>query len=409
MNILASLSFRAATIVSAAEAASRKLEVDGWLVGGTVRDLLLERAHGVVIDAPLDVDLAFTGRIDEIAKLLADELHGAITYHPNFLTATVHLEDTAVDLTTTRSETYPRPGALPAVSKAGIEADLARRDFTINAIAASLRTGTLIDPTEGREDIRARIIRILHPASFRDDPTRIDRAARFAARFGFEIEPETLELAKQVTRRGGRADVSSHRLWAEFQLILQESTADRALELMASIGALSEPWGIAAELPQPVSGAIARSMDLEVRRESREAVVAGLLAGAGNSHGLGGLPLPAARRDLLSRIAREAPSVRDYLRHASREQSLRLAIELPEELFTAAALLGEDSERLLAESAHARSVTLPFTGVEISDHPGPHIGKALLDARVAVASGKITVEDAEVFARNAAVRYLSSQ
>lgn len=409
MNILASLSFRAATIVSAAESASRKLEVGGWLVGGTVRDLLLERAHGVVSDAPLDVDLAFTGRIDEIAKLLADELHGAITHHPNFLTATVHLEDTAVDLTTTRRETYPRPGALPVVSKAGIEEDLARRDFTINAIAVNLRTSELIDPCEGREDIRARVIRILHPASFRDDPTRIDRAARFAARLGFEIEPETLELAKTVSRRGGRADLSSHRLWTEFQLVLQENTANRALELMGSIGALREPWGIADELPQPIAEAIARAMDPKIRRESREAVVAGLLAGAGNSHALGGLPLPAVRRDLLSRIAREAPSVRDTLRHASRDQSLRLAIELPEELFTAAALLGEDSERLLAGAAHARSVTLPFTGAEISDQPGPHIGRALLDARVAVASGKITVEDAEVFARNAAVRYLRSQ
>ena len=120
-----------------------------------------------------------------------------VTVHTAFGTSTVRWQDMRVDLARTRSETYARPGSLPAVEPAGIEADLLRRDFTVNAMALRLGNGdSLLDPAGGRGDLERRVIRVLHRESFRDDPTRIFRAVRYAARLGFELDPETDELAR---------------------------------------------------------------------------------------------------------------------------------------------------------------------------------------------------------------------
>ncbi len=141
-----------------------------YLVGGTVRDILLgERSF--------DVDIAVEGDAIALAQALADALGGRVRAHDKFGTAAVlYGEAERVDVVTARTEFYDAPAALPTVEHATIREDLFRRDFTINAMAVSLKgadLGRLVDPFGGRRDLEAKTIRVLHNLSFIDDPTRI--------------------------------------------------------------------------------------------------------------------------------------------------------------------------------------------------------------------------------------------
>jgi tRNA nucleotidyltransferase (CCA-adding enzyme) len=206
-----------------------------YAVGGPVRDLLR--------GAPSrDADLAVEGDAIALAAPLADALGGGrVTVHRAFGTAVVRAGGVRVDLAATRRERYPRPAALPVVEPAGIDADLARRDFTVNALAAAVagpRRGELLDPFAGRADLAAGLIRILHPGSFRDDPTRLFRAVRYAARLGFELEPATAALAAEAIAAGLVGELSGARLRAELVAVLGETavTAAAALSLAAGLG-----------------------------------------------------------------------------------------------------------------------------------------------------------------------------
>jgi len=190
-----------------------------YLVGGAVRDILLDASHP-------DLDVAIEGDAPAAARRLgADPVE-----HERFATATVDLDGVRVDLASTRAERYARPGALPEVEPAPLERDLARRDFTVNSMAVPL-TGEpeLIDPHEGLDDLRAGVLSVLHPNSFVDDPTRALRAARYAARLGFEIEPATFELLAATDL----ATVSRERVEAELRRIAAEESAPAAFELLA--------------------------------------------------------------------------------------------------------------------------------------------------------------------------------
>jgi len=194
-----------------------------YLVGGAVRDLLLGRGRA-------DIDLVVEGD----AAVLASELEADVISHERFGTAKVRLDGHDVDIATARSEAYPHPGALPVVEPATLAEDLRRRDFTINAMAIPLRgEPRLIDPHGGQADLAAKLLRVLHPRSFEDDPTRAIRAARYAARFGFELEPETAELL----RRADIGAVSADRRDAELLRLAAERRAVRAFELL-------DEWGI---------------------------------------------------------------------------------------------------------------------------------------------------------------------
>src|SRR5437763_10234033 len=179
-----------------------------FLVGGAVRDLLLGRGT-------VDLDVAIEGDARAVARELAGRLGGEAKEHDRFGTATVRAGDLTVDLATTRRETYAEPGALPEVEPARLGEDLARRDFTINAMAASLGAaalGELVDPHGGREDLEAGVIRVLHPGSFTDDPTRLLRAVRYEARFGFRMDPETERFARAAIAAGTPSTVSGARI-----------------------------------------------------------------------------------------------------------------------------------------------------------------------------------------------------
>lgn len=205
------------------EVVRREAEEPVYLVGGAVRDLLLGRPRA-------DVDLVVEGN----AAALAARLGGAEREHERFGTVKVEVEGHEIDVASARTETYPEPGALPVVAPAdGVEADLGRRDFTINAMAVPLDgEPRLIDPHGGRGDLERGLLRVLHPHSFEDDPTRAIRAARYAARFGFTLEPET----DRLMRRADLSTVSADRRRAELERLAAEPTGGIAFGLLAGWG-----------------------------------------------------------------------------------------------------------------------------------------------------------------------------
>ncbi len=250
--------------------ASEQAEKRGWhlyLVGGAVRDLLLADM-GAQQSQPLrieDIDMvvdgfhrsADVGAGVEVAKVLQKiypnarlEVHGsfqtaALLWHKDPLLGSLW-----VDIATARTEFYPYPAANPEVEASSIRQDLYRRDFTINALAVRLkapRAGELLDFFGGLLDLQQRQIRVLHANSFIEDPTRIYRAVRFAVRLGFELEPQTEGYIRYALDSGiyDRSLLENHkapalqtRLKAELKYILQAPYWAKALQMLASLGAL---------------------------------------------------------------------------------------------------------------------------------------------------------------------------
>jgi tRNA nucleotidyltransferase (CCA-adding enzyme) len=214
-----------------------------YLVGGVVRD----RLRGA---EPVDLDLAVEGDAPKAAATVAARLGGEVLEHDRFGTATVRLDDSSIHFATTRRDRYPEPGALPEVEPAGIEEDLARRDFTVNAMAVALPDETLLDPHGGRADLDAGVIRVLHDGSFVDDPTRLLRALRYEARLGGRLDEHTEELARQAIDAGALDTVSGKRIRDELLDLLRESEAPRALERMRELKldcALHPAWRVIPE------------------------------------------------------------------------------------------------------------------------------------------------------------------
>jgi tRNA nucleotidyltransferase (CCA-adding enzyme) len=203
-----------------------------YLVGGVVRDVLLGRSN-------FDFDVVIKGRAISLARQLARDKGWDIRTHPRFGTAKLLWEDFSLDLVTARSETYDRPGALPTVKAGNIEDDLARRDFTINAMCICLNPrifGDLLDPHGGQVDLEQKLVRILHHQSFVDDPTRILRALRYEQRLGFQLESETNDLLiKHLTNLD---TVTGERLWHELELILEEDLPETIILKANALGIL---------------------------------------------------------------------------------------------------------------------------------------------------------------------------
>jgi tRNA nucleotidyltransferase (CCA-adding enzyme) len=193
-----------------------------WIVGGAVRDHLL----GI---EPRELDLVVEG--DALA--LARQIGELVAVHERFGTATVMVDGRIVDLAGARTERYPRPGALPEVLlNATIDEDLRRRDFTINAMAVHTADGAEVSVEGAREDLAAGVLRVLHPLSFQDDPTRMLRLARYASRLGLAVSPETGALIDPMLL----ADVSGHRIGSELLLGLQEEHPELFLNALDRLG-----------------------------------------------------------------------------------------------------------------------------------------------------------------------------
>lgn len=172
--------------------AADEAKINAFMIGGIVRDLILERKND-------DIDVVIEGDGIEFAKFLTKKYGGEVKIHESFGTSTwQHPNGTKIDITSSRFEYYEHPAALPTVEHSNLREDLYRRDFTINAMAIQLNEqsfGEIIDFFNGREHLAKKTIKILHNLSFVEDPTRIIRAVRFETRFSFKMDQQTLELA----------------------------------------------------------------------------------------------------------------------------------------------------------------------------------------------------------------------
>jgi tRNA nucleotidyltransferase (CCA-adding enzyme) len=329
-----------------------------YLVGGAVRDLLLGRDRA-------DVDLMVEGD----ATALAAALGGANSEHDRFGTVKVDVQGHEVDIAGARTETYERPGALPTVTPAtSVEEDLARRDFTINAMAIPLQgEPRLIDPHGGRGDLDGGLLRVLHDRSFLDDPTRAIRAARYASRFGFGLDSKTEELLRETDL----TTVSADRRRAELERLAAEANACEGFELLAEWGVIDQrPGGI--ELMQAVDSLLQTPHWAELVPRER-ALVAAALGPPGAEEVLASMWAPkpgegvelAERRDPVELILARALGA-DWLEHyLTSWRQIRLEI---------------DGDDLIA------------AGIE----QGPAIGRGLRAARHGKLEGEISGREEEL-------------
>lgn len=223
-----------------------------YLVGGMVRDRLLLPTPPA--GSAADLDIAVDG---DVAALAAGVRMGRWVAHDRFGSASVRLPDeTRIDLVRTRSERYPSAATLPIVEPAPIEVDLSRRDFTVNAAAFGLtgeRAGVLLDPHGGARDASRGQVRVLHERSFWDDPTRLVRLCRYAARIGGRPERRTGQLAREAA--GGLADLSPARFGDAWRALLEDSAAAEALRRARRLGlpqARLAGWEISARAASAV-------------------------------------------------------------------------------------------------------------------------------------------------------------
>jgi len=303
-----SLPDEAAAAVRRAVALAGGLSVQLYAVGGAVRDLLLR--------APLtDLDLVVEGDATVLARRLGRELGARVVGHARFGTATVQTDGVHLDFVSARAERYTRPGALPAVRAGSLADDLARRDFTINAMALRLTgraVGGLLDPFDGCEDLSRGVVRVLHERSFQDDPTRVLRALRYAGRLGFRLERQTAALLKRDLPYLDA--VSGARLRRELERTASEERVGRMLRLARRVGVLR---ALHAAL-RPDDRALRAIVRLpRVSSAPRDEVLCALLLSSASSRAIG------RAIDRLSMTAAQAAAARGYA--SLRAQERRLA------------------------------------------------------------------------------------
>jgi tRNA nucleotidyltransferase (CCA-adding enzyme) len=339
-----------------------------YLVGGVVRDLLLGRERS-------DLDVVVEGDAEALARRLGGEAIG----YQRFATAKVTLEGLEFDLARARAESYARPGALPDVRPATLHEDLARRDFSINAMAIPLHAEPdLIDPHGGRPDLDSGAIRVLHERSFIEDPTRALRAARYSARFSFTGDPGTERLARETDL----STVSEDRVEAELLKLAAEPRARAGFEQLDAWGLVALPQG-SGELIDAVAALAQRA---PWKREV-DAVLAVHAAATGRAPGAAG-----RLRDLFG-SARELAAT-----SPSRPSE---AVELARgrggiELILARALGAEWLDRYMSEW---RDVGLEITGEDLlaaGVPEGPAVGAALAEALRRKLDGEISGREGEL-------------
>ena len=264
----ASLTAEKLALVRMAGQIAKGERVSLYLVGGAVRDLLLGRPAE-------DLDLVVEGDAETLASIIAKRLSGQVVSRSQFSTAKVKVDGVSLDLITARSEHYVRPGALPQIAHGTMEEDLARRDFSINAMAFPLHmgaSGQLLDPLGGEADLHRRLIRVLHDRSFADDATRIMRAVRYEQRLGFRLEDDTESMLR---RNLAMLDtISGDRLRKELQLWLKEAHCANILLRAEKLGVMAAIHPSLSRSGQVVQGAVG----IMGNRGLEEQVYLGLLA-----------------------------------------------------------------------------------------------------------------------------------
>ncbi|MFC1667169.1 CCA tRNA nucleotidyltransferase [Candidatus Omnitrophota bacterium] len=231
IDLARKFSKKAFDIIRAAGAVADKKGFCVYIVGGPVRDILLNRPN-------YDLDFVVEGDGIKFAETLTKTLKAGLKIHRAFGTATISCKNFRIDVVTARKESYESPASYPDVEPGGIKEDLFRRDFTINAMAAAINKknfGKLVDFCDGFKDLKKGIIRAMHDKSFIDDPTRIFRAVRFSIRFGFKIEPRTKRLMKEAILGGFLGEVNRGRVRKEIELFLKEKNPLKCLETFSNL------------------------------------------------------------------------------------------------------------------------------------------------------------------------------
>jgi len=367
-----------------------------FLVGGAVRDLLLGRNT-------VDLDVAIEGDARAVARELAERLGGEAKEHERFGTATVRAGDLVVDLATTRRETYAEPGALPEVEPAGLAEDLGRRDFTINAMALDLNgadVGRLEDPNGGRDHLSAGVIRVLHGQSFIDDPTRLLRALRYEARFGFRMDEETERLAREAAAGAGFSTVSGARVRDELLDLLREAEAPTAVARMHELE-LDRALDPSLEAdPELVASTL-----LACAETGADPALAGLAALVSSAPGelrdwVEDLHLLRQQADAVVRAAQKGPQLASTLENELAPSAVHavLSCEPPEALAMALAR-GAPGDPVLRYLADLRGVRLEISGddlIQAGVPESPELGRALEETLRRKLDGEVSGREQEL-------------
>jgi tRNA nucleotidyltransferase (CCA-adding enzyme) len=359
-------------------------------VGGAVRDALLGHV-------PRELDLVVEGDAAAVARRAAARAGGTVVVHERFGTATVSAGGYAFDLAAARRETYPRPGALPEVELgATLEADLRRRDFTVNAIAARLADGALTAVPGAREDLDAGVLRVLHERSFSDDPTRLLRLARYAARLRFTVDPATDALAGAAVAAGAVATVTGERLGAELRLLAREPQPAALVALERhGLGAAVLGQGFAVE-----PGLVRAAHDACPPDARRDLVALAVCCAAvrGLRERLDALGFPARERDLVVAAA-TAPARHQKLPPAGDAALWRaLRREPPEAVAVLAATGAAAGARRWLDDLRHRRLAIGGDDLVAAGLSGPAVGRALEAATVAMLDGGADDREAQMAA-----------
>ena len=381
------------------QAAREVLEPDVslYVVGGTVRDAVL----GVSMQ---DLDLSVEkGRAETLGTSLQRRLGGELSCHFDFGTCTLKPPSgLVIDIATARGETYAHPGALPTVTPGGVAHDLARRDFTLNALAIHLETPPkFIDPYGGLRDLEAKQLRTLHPLSFIEDPTRILRGARLAGRLGLHFEEDTLAqipaaLSKPVLER-----VSASRLRSELELTLSESVVTPALRQLDVTGALKAMFGM------KLDAALTERLDTFRQNETvpDESYLLALLLGV-------------PERELAARVeAFHLP--RRYLAVVRQLRAIKAADDVTREELEISGTAEKALIKVFSEQLEARVLEIEsavnerkLRGQDVLDLgllPGPEVGEVLKKIAQARHRREVTTFDEELALARRLVRALDQQ
>ena len=389
-----------------------------FAVGGIVRDALIDSGADAIGDrrGPRDIDIVIEGDGIGLARRAARALGGRLTVHEAFGTASIEGQAGGrLDIVTARAERYGAPGALPTVRAGTIIADLERRDFTVNAMAIELSSGAfgLLDPLGGRQDVERRRIRVLHPLSFVEDPTRIFRAARYATRLGFTLDRASLRARALALRLAPYAALSGRRIAAEIELVLGDTAPGTTLGRLAACGAfrlLDRRFRISrasarriAVLPDAIAWVRARRLTAAPLELAALAIVADqrpeVVTAALRALGLSGDPVARLLRTyagvpaLLARLAdaaAAAPSARATLLRD------RPAIDLAWAWLIGGAEARAQLDWYLAGASRVRAELRGEELVDLGVPRGPAVGLVLRRLRDARIDGSARSRDDEV-------------
>ncbi len=389
------------SVLEALQSAARSLDIPHLaLVGGVVRDQLLHQRSGRSWLGVPDLDWVVEGDaaalVAELGRQVGSERISGVQEHGAFGTVALQLDGIPLDLATARQEHYPAPAENPVVRAGTLQADLARRDFTINAMALDLVARELIDLHHGQADLQHGQIRFLHAGSVQDDPTRVIRAARYAARLGFQLAEESLEQIRStmqqwpwVWQQGDDATAAppalATRLRMELERLLEREPWPQALDLL-------EQWQALPLLDAQLQQDLKRTQRLRCARRLCLPLMPAFLLGAADPVAVAErLQIPGKQQQWLQQCG----ALRDWL--MDNPPSLQASPSIwstaleqkgwqPEAVALAVTLRPQQWRPLLRWWGRWRRIQAPQTARDLIAagwHPGPAIGEELRRQRSA--------------------------